>query len=92
MTFRAALERLPTSVKDDVIVVSFEFAYALSALDWTMAKDILSGSTNAEPYYFNANGTIPGGCLEIYLGYLQGGRPASFPARRIAFSRGPVLG
>jgi hypothetical protein len=63
MTFRAALERLPTSVKDDVIVVSFEFAYALSARDWTMAKDILSGSTSAELYYFNANGTIPGGVL-----------------------------
>jgi tetratricopeptide (TPR) repeat protein len=77
MTFRAALERLPTSVKDDVIVVSHEFAYALIARDWTMAKDILSGSTNAELYYFNANGTIPRGCLEIYLAYLQGGRPAT---------------
>jgi serine/threonine protein kinase/Flp pilus assembly protein TadD len=76
MTFRAALERLPTSVKDDVFVVSFEFAYALSARDWAMAKDILRGSTNAERHYFNANGAIPRGCLEIYLAYLQGGRPA----------------
>lgn len=57
-------------------VVSHEFGYALSARDWTMAKDILSGSTNPELYYFNANGTIPRGCLEIYLAYLQGGRPA----------------
>jgi serine/threonine protein kinase/Flp pilus assembly protein TadD len=73
--YRTALERLPFSMKSDIIAVSFQFAYALAARDWTMAKEILSRGTNAELYYFNANGTIPRGCLEIYLLYIQGGRP-----------------
>jgi hypothetical protein len=62
-TFRAVLERLPSSMKDEAI--SVQFAYALSARDWTTAKEILSRSTDAELYYFNADSTVPRGCLEI---------------------------
>src|SRR5208282_4271483 len=54
-SYRSALERLPFSMKGDVIVVSTRFAYALAARDWTTAKEILSKNTNGELYYFNAN-------------------------------------
>jgi TolB-like protein/Flp pilus assembly protein TadD len=87
-TFRAVLERLPSSMKDDAI--SVQFAYALSARDWTTAKEILSRSTDAELYYFNADSTVPRGCLEIYLAYLQGDRPtmeATFAAAREQLNR-----
>jgi TolB-like protein/Flp pilus assembly protein TadD len=75
-SYRAVLDRLPSSMEGDAVVVSFRFAYALAARNWTTAKDILSKSTNGELYYFNANMMIPRGCLEIWIDYLQGGRPA----------------
>jgi tetratricopeptide (TPR) repeat protein len=89
-TLRAALERLPSSMKDDVNMVSVQFAYALSARDWKAAREVLSRSTNAELYYFNADATVSRGCLEIYLAYLQGGRPpmeATFAAAREQLNR-----
>ncbi len=89
-TFRAALECLPSSKKDDVITASVQFAYALSARDWTAARKILSRSTDGELYYFNANNTVPRGCLELYLEYLQGGRPrmeGTFAAAREQLNR-----
>jgi Flp pilus assembly protein TadD len=55
-TFRAVLERLPSSMKDEAI--SVQLAYALSARDWTTAKEILSRRTGAELYYFNADRTV----------------------------------
>ena len=88
--FRAALERLPSSMKDDVNMVSVQFAYALSARDWKAAREVLSRSTDAELYYFNADTTVSRGCLEIYLAYLQGGRPtmeATFAAAREQLNR-----
>jgi hypothetical protein len=58
---------------------------ALGTRDWTTAKEVLSRSTNAELYYFNADSTVPLGCLQIYLAYLKGDRPtmeAEFAAAR----------
>ena len=62
-------------MRGDLFGVSHQFADALGMRDWTSAKEILSRSTDAELYYFNADTTVPRGCLEIYLAYLQGGRP-----------------
>jgi serine/threonine-protein kinase len=72
-SYRAALETLPSSMKDDLIVVSSRFAYALADRDWATAKEILGTSTNAELYYFNADTAVPRGCLEIWLAYVQNG-------------------
>ena len=88
-SYRAALEDLPSSMKDDIVVVSSHFAYSLAARDWAMAKEILSKSTHAELYYFNAN-TVPLGSLEIWLAYVRGGRPtveAGFAAAREQLNR-----
>jgi hypothetical protein len=77
-------------MRDDLSGVSRRFADALNMRDWTTAKEILSRNTNAEFYYFNADRTTPRGCLEIYLVYFQGGRPAmegEFEAAREQLNR-----
>ena len=40
-SYRTALEGLPSSLKDDIIVVSSRFAYALAKRDWGTANEIL---------------------------------------------------
>jgi TolB-like protein/Flp pilus assembly protein TadD len=89
-SYRTALEGLPSSMKDDIFVVSSRFAYALSDRDWATAKEILSKSTNAELYYFNADTAVPRGSLEIWLAYVQEDRPtmeAGFAAAREQLNR-----
>jgi predicted Zn-dependent protease len=62
-------------MKSDRVVVSFLFANSLGARDWTASREILSKSAHPELYYFNADTTVPRGCLEIYLAYAEGRRP-----------------
>jgi serine/threonine protein kinase/Flp pilus assembly protein TadD len=88
--YREVLERFPSTMRDDFFGVSRRFADALNMRDWTTAKEILSRNTNAEFYYFNADRAVPRGCLEAYLVYLQGGRPAmegQFAAAREQLNR-----
>ena len=40
--YRAALERVPSSMRGDLFGVSHQFADALGMRDWTSAKEILS--------------------------------------------------
>ena len=89
-SYRTALERIPSSMRGDLNGVSHQFMDALGTRDWTTAKEVLSRSTNAELYYFNADTTVPLGCLEIYLAYLKGDRPtmeAGFAAAREQLNR-----
>jgi TolB-like protein/Flp pilus assembly protein TadD len=89
-SYRTALERIPSSMRGDLNGVSHQFIDALGTRDWTTAKEVLSRSTNAELYYFNADTTVPLGCLEIYLAYLKGDRPkmeAGFAAAREQLNR-----
>jgi serine/threonine protein kinase/tetratricopeptide (TPR) repeat protein len=89
-SYRAALEGLPSSMKDDINFVSSRFAYALMDRDWATAKEILSKSTNTELYYFNADTAVPLGSLEIWLAYVQQGRPTmetGFAAAREQLNR-----
>jgi serine/threonine protein kinase/tetratricopeptide (TPR) repeat protein len=89
-SYRTALERIPSSMRGDLNGVSHQFMDALGTRDWTTAKEVLSRSTNAELYYFNADSTVPLGCLEIYLAYLEGDRPkmeAGFAAAREQLNR-----
>jgi predicted Zn-dependent protease len=77
-------------MRGDLNGVSHQFMDALGTRNWTTAKEILSRSTNAELYYFNADTTVPLGCLEIYLAYLKGDRPtmeAGFAAAREQLNR-----
>jgi len=71
--YRAALEALPSSVKDNVSFASWRFNTALLARDWRAAKEILSKSSHTELYFFVEDGMVPRGCLEIWLARLQGG-------------------
>jgi predicted Zn-dependent protease len=77
-------------MKDDINFVSSRFAYALMDRDWATAKEILSKSTNTELYYFNADTAVPLGSLEIWLAYVQQGRPTmetGFAAAREQLNR-----
>jgi tetratricopeptide (TPR) repeat protein len=78
-SYQAALESIPSSMRDDIGFVSSRFAYAVAARDWTSAKEILSRDANAELYYFNDDAAVPvpRGSLEIWLAYLQRGRLAT---------------
>jgi tetratricopeptide (TPR) repeat protein len=89
-SYRTALERIPSSMRGDLNGVSHQFMDALGTRDWKTAKEVLSRSTNAELYYFNADTTVPLGCLEIYLAYLKGDRPtmeAEFATAREQLNR-----
>jgi serine/threonine protein kinase/tetratricopeptide (TPR) repeat protein len=71
--YRAALEGLPSSVKDNVSFASWRFSTDLLARDWRAAKEILSKTSHPEFYFFVEAGMVPRGCLEIWLARLQGG-------------------
>jgi hypothetical protein len=71
-SFRTALKDLTASMKRDTRTVSWWFAYATLARDWTMAREILSDSSNEELYFSNVEALVPRGCLKIWLAKVQG--------------------
>ena len=82
---RAALGAVPASMKHDKRIVSWRFAFAVLARDWTMAKEILSENSNEELYFSNAEALVPRSCLQIWLARVQGHfprMPARFTAAR----------
>ena len=84
-SFRAALGGLAVSMKHDKRTGSRRFAYAVLARDWTMAKEIVSDSSNEELYFSEAEALVPRSCLQIWLAQVQGDfprMPADFAAAR----------
>ena len=75
-SYRAALDRLPSSMKDHERVGSERFWFGLLVRDWTAANQIL-GQAPDEDLYFgdNVKVAVPRGCGEIWLAALQGQHP-----------------
>jgi tetratricopeptide (TPR) repeat protein len=75
-SFRAALDLLPSSIKDHGGVASLRFWFALGARDWTAAKQVLGKNSDED---LRVGGqvkvAIPRGCGEIWLAALQGKHP-----------------
>jgi tetratricopeptide (TPR) repeat protein len=75
-SIRAALDLLPSSIKDHGLVASDRFGLALYARDWTAAKQILGKNSDEDLRAGDqVKVTIPRGCGEIWLAALQGKHP-----------------
>jgi serine/threonine protein kinase len=75
-SYRAALDRLPSSMKDHGRVGSERFWFALYARDWTTASQILGQAPDEDLYIGdNVKVAVPRGCGEIWLAALQGQHP-----------------
>jgi eukaryotic-like serine/threonine-protein kinase len=70
--FRAVLAELPSSVKDDMIIASVRFRFAVLARDWTDANEILTKSENANLSFSYAQVNVPRECLKIWLAEVRG--------------------
>jgi TolB-like protein/Flp pilus assembly protein TadD len=73
-SYRAVLEALPSSIKDQPYIAGERFYVALCAHDWTGAKQILSENANAD-IVFLGGAAVPRGCGEIWLAAVQGRHP-----------------
>jgi serine/threonine protein kinase len=75
-SYRAALDSLPSSVKDHGYMGSERFWWAIYARDWTAAHQILSKAPEEDLFAgFNVKVPIPRGCGEIWLAALEGKHP-----------------
>jgi tetratricopeptide (TPR) repeat protein len=75
-SYRAALDLLPSSIKDHEFVASHRFWFALYARDWTAAKQILEINSEEDLLVGDqVKVAIPRGCGEIWLAALQGKHP-----------------
>ena len=77
-------------MQQDKRIVSWRFAYAVFARDWTMAQNILRDNTNEELYFSNAEALVPHRCLQIWLAQVQGKAPrmqSDFAAARDELNR-----
>ena len=75
-SWRAALDQLPSPIKDHGGVASTRFWSALYARDWAAAKQILDQNSDDDLRIDDpVQMAIPRGCGEIYLAALQGKHP-----------------
>ena len=75
-SFRAGLEKLPASMKDELDIASWRFENAVFARDWMNAKEILNTSPNDEFYFSYGLAVVPRACLQIWLTLLEKGYSA----------------
>ena len=74
--YRAALDQLPSSVKDHGVMASQRFWWAIYARDWTAAHQILSKAPDEDLFAgFMVKAPIPHGCGDIWLAALEGEHP-----------------
>jgi TolB-like protein/tRNA A-37 threonylcarbamoyl transferase component Bud32 len=75
-SWRAALDQLPSSIRDHASIASTRFWSALYARDWVAAKQILDKNSDEDLRIdYPMQMAIPRGCGEIYLAALQGKHP-----------------
>ncbi|MBV9273384.1 MAG: protein kinase [Verrucomicrobia bacterium] len=72
--YRAALEALPPTAKQDISYTFDRIYCAALDHDWTSAKEILSDTSHQE-LFFLFGLTVPRECIEIWLAMAQGERP-----------------
>jgi serine/threonine protein kinase/Flp pilus assembly protein TadD len=74
--WRAALDQLPSSIRDHGSLASTRFWCALYARDWVAAKQILDKNSDEDLRTdYPVQVGIPRGCGNIYLAALQGKHP-----------------
>ena len=75
-SYRAALDQLPSSIKDHGRFASIRFWYALWARDWTAANQILGKNPDDDLIQGNlVQVPIPHRCGEIWLAAFEGKHP-----------------
>jgi serine/threonine protein kinase/Flp pilus assembly protein TadD len=75
-SYRAALDQLPSSIKDHERFASIRFWYALWARDWTAANQILGKNPDDDLIQGNlVQVPIPHRCGEIWLAAFEGKHP-----------------
>jgi serine/threonine protein kinase/tetratricopeptide (TPR) repeat protein len=75
-SYRAALDQLPSSVRDHGTMASDRFWKAVYARDWTAAHQILSRAPDEDLFAgFMVKVPIPRGCGDIWLAALEGKHP-----------------
>jgi tetratricopeptide (TPR) repeat protein len=72
--YRAALEALPSSAKEDMGNTAERIYFAALDHDWTAAKEILTSTSNQELLFFFGI-SVPRECVEIWLKMAQGEHP-----------------
>jgi hypothetical protein len=72
--YRAALEALPPSAKQDMGTTADRVYVAALDQDWTAAKEILSNSRHEELNFFCGT-AVPRACVEIWLAMVRGEHP-----------------
>jgi serine/threonine protein kinase/Flp pilus assembly protein TadD len=76
-SWRAAMEQLPSSIRDNRSMASIRFWIALGSRDWTAAKQILDKNPSEDLMVGDSvKVPIPRACGEICLTALQGKHPA----------------
>jgi serine/threonine protein kinase/Flp pilus assembly protein TadD len=73
-SYRAALEALPASAKEDMANTIERIYCAALDHDWTAANQILQNTSHHELLFFFGV-TVPRECVEIWLAMAQGGHP-----------------
>jgi len=76
--YRAALEQLPSPMKNDIGFASQRIFYAALARDWTTAQEILR-TDQSEDLSFLHETIVPRGCVEIWLAKVRGDQPMTEP-------------
>jgi serine/threonine protein kinase len=72
--YRAALEGLPPSIKNNIAFASQRIFYAALGRDWNAAEDILRSTSNDDLSFFRET-IVPRGCVEIWLAKIRGDGP-----------------
>jgi serine/threonine protein kinase len=83
--WRAALEALPSSIKNNEALFTPLMDFAIYSRDWTKARDLVRSSSNEELPFGERGPLIPRICLEIPIAKYQGEHPemnAEFAAAR----------
>jgi TolB-like protein/Flp pilus assembly protein TadD len=69
---RAAMDTLPSSVKNGLYMTSWRFGNAVRARDWIAAKQTLSKNASDRLAFSFSDAVVPRGCGEIWLAAVQG--------------------
>jgi eukaryotic-like serine/threonine-protein kinase len=83
--WRAALEALPSSIKNNEALFTPLMDFAIYSRDWTKARELVRSSSNEELPFGERGPLIPRICLEIPIAKYQGEHPemnAEFAAAR----------
>jgi serine/threonine protein kinase/Flp pilus assembly protein TadD len=69
---RAAMDTLPSSVKNELYMTSWRFGTAVRARDWIAARETLSKNSSDRLVFSFSDAVVPSECGEIWLAAVQG--------------------